>query len=394
MTDEIFYDDLDIMGNIPRKENEIAISDDIFLQLGLEEKDIGTQIYLDDNVVSIVGVVNTSTYGKSEYMNEHKKNCIYVNELYIEYIKEHKDMILVKGGDIKYSSTLNMFAEFKSEYSNVEILKNENLVRGRMPIEKNEIVVSRAYFERIGTEKTGFKIPNLYEDKFYNVNYDAINLYDIMGDNVEIVGVADVDIAEIFVNEEVYQSLKEEYYSYYIFDEFAVLDNDNINNIVASINEVGLSFTNEDLSNIYAISDMLEEIKIYYYIIQLVLIVLTCFLSISFLSYSVKDNSKKIGILRSIGVTKIDTIRIFIIEAVVIALISGVISASATIVFLKEIDTFLVNRIGIEFINKMIYLDAYLIIGVLVGILILFILVTLIPILKFAKKKPIDVIRG
>lgn len=119
-------------------------------------------------------------------------------------------------------------------------------------------------------------------------------------------------------------------------------------------------------------------------------------LAIGFLYYYfsglIIDKNKEIGVLRSLGATKIDIIKTFIIEILMISLIILGLSSLVSMVYSNYINDSLIEEYNlaisvINFTEKQVFLIIFLTISVsLVSIMI--------PLIRILKKKPINVINN
>ena len=86
--------------------------------------------------------------------------------------------------------------------------------------------------------------------------------------------------------------------------------------------EMNIVIDEKGCTYIYNFRDFIKNIKNLLVIFVAISFMLALFFLITFISYSIKDQSKKVGILRAMGVSLKDTICIFLVEAVVIIMIS------------------------------------------------------------------------
>ena len=110
----------------------------------------------------------------------------------------------------------------------------------------------------------------------------------------------------------------------------------------------------------------------------------------NFVGISISNNKKDIGILRAIGASEKDIVKIYGYESITLAIISWLISLVGYI-----LSIFLVNKyIGVTepYILKVVVLDPFSIIIMLVIIVAISLLVSTSYIRKVSSIKPIDVI--
>ena len=165
------------------------------------------------------------------------------------------------------------------------------------------------------------------------------------------------------------------------------LSNAKLFNLVKTIYENGFivneSFAN-DYSTLVEVFMLLESLLSG---INNVVFVLAIILLFSFMLGSIKNNTRQIGILRAIGANVIDIIKIYVIEALIIGVISLVFS-----LLIYGIGGVIVNNslagylsiftFGFNTVLKMV-LSTLLVVGASL----------IIPIIKITKMHPVDAIR-
>ncbi len=136
---------------------------------------------------------------------------------------------------------------------------------------------------------------------------------------------------------------------------------------------------------------LIKENKIYLWAILMILLIVTVFMFISSITFSIRDNMKKIGIFRAIGVTRRDTLKIFIFEALLLELTgiaAAVILCCITVNRINKIYMIqlLENKFRLLFIN-------WQVLGVVLAIVFVIGLFTaVLPIYQFSKMKPVNLL--
>ena len=124
--------------------------------------------------------------------------------------------------------------------------------------------------------------------------------------------------------------------------------------------------------------------------VGLVLAVFAILLFSNFISVSISNKVKEIGILRAVGARSIDVFKIFFSESFIIAAICVAVSTICTIVACNVINVILSAEIGASI---MVFGVASFGVLVLVAI-VTAIISTFLPVFNAAKKKPVDSIRS
>ena len=145
------------------------------------------------------------------------------------------------------------------------------------------------------------------------------------------------------------------------------------------------------LKKINEFDRLIKENKIYLWAILMILLIVTVFMFISSITFSIRDNMKKIGIFRAIGVTRRDTLKIFIFEALLLELTgiaAAVILCCITVNRINKIYMIqlLENKFRLLFIN-------WQVLGVVLAIVFVIGLFTaVLPIYQFSKMKPVNLL--
>lgn len=96
--------------------------------------------------------------------------------------------------------------------------------------------------------------------------------------------------------------------------------------LVKISNDLDVIINEPSVRLIYSVRDMVISLMPVLQILLFIALSITVLVLFSFITFSINSNSRQIGILRSIGVTRADTVRIFVAETIIIALIALVVS--------------------------------------------------------------------
>ena len=200
----------------------------------------------------------------------------------------------------------------------------------------------------------------------------------------------------------------QQYHQYAYTHLLAINNRSDINNAIDTLNKVGLIAMNIDGNDVqiqFAIgspnSSILNELNNYFVVLKkifstvaLVFFGFAILLTYSFISASISSRKKDIGILRSLGASRFDVARIFIIEGVMIVIakiVLGIVTCYAAFrlvyhYFLEQFGFLAENYQIISFGPRQMILIALLtIVAVTVSIII--------PIIRIANKEPVNAIR-
>lgn len=110
----------------------------------------------------------------------------------------------------------------------------------------------------------------------------------------------------------------------------------------------------------------------------------------NFISLSISNKKKKIGILRAVGAREGDVFKIFIAESLTIVIICSILALVGTAFVCYALNSSVLEQFG--FAILVITFPTILLIFI-IGILFA-IFATMLPVLKIACKKPVDAIRS
>lgn len=122
----------------------------------------------------------------------------------------------------------------------------------------------------------------------------------------------------------------------------------------------------------------------------IVLAVFSTLLLSNFISLSISNKKKEIGILRAVGARGSDVFKIFIAESLTIVIICSILALVGTAFVCYALNSSVLEKFG--FAILVITFPTILLIFI-IGILVA-IFATLLPVLKIARKKPVDTIRS
>lgn len=122
----------------------------------------------------------------------------------------------------------------------------------------------------------------------------------------------------------------------------------------------------------------------------IVLAVFSTLLLSNFISLSISNKKKEIGILRAVGAREGDVFKIFIAESLTIVIICSILALVGTAFVCYALNSSVLEQFG--FAILVITFTTILLIFI-IGILVA-IFATLLPVLKIARKKPVDTIRS
>ena len=134
----------------------------------------------------------------------------------------------------------------------------------------------------------------------------------------------------------------------------------------------------------------------YIFIIGLVFSLFAVLVLFNFLGLSITDNKKEIGILRALGTTKKDISKIYVLQGLLIGIVSYLISIILLVVYANGENNVIFNNkdtLSIEYLNLVGISWQPLL--VMLGFLVIVILISSISVsTKISRMKPIDAINN
>lgn len=145
------------------------------------------------------------------------------------------------------------------------------------------------------------------------------------------------------------------------------------------------------------ISDSLETMNMVIEIMEqvflwagLVMAVFAMLLLFNFISVSIADKKKEIGILRAVGARSVDIFKIFYSESLLIAVICFVLSTAACFAVCPWLNSQLASATGLE----ILVVGPYSVLIMLGIALLTSLIATFVPVYSIARKKPVESIRS
>ncbi len=170
-----------------------------------------------------------------------------------------------------------------------------------------------------------------------------------------------------------------------------------MNSLLNKLYIVNSDFTYYELNNnIYSsiqyANNMVETFSTIFLIVGLVFAVFSALLLFNFISVSIGNKKKEIGILRAVGAKSGDVFKIFFAESLFIALICVVISIIATAFITAFGNTLTYALMGL-IVNIMVFTPLCILMMIGVAVIVA-VIGTFFPVYATAKRKPVDAIRS
>lgn len=423
-------------GRLASNAAEVVITDYLASVLFKGEQScVGKEICISGVTVKVTGILKTDYV---EY-NFKFKNTYYRDE-YTDYrflrnygvVILHKDFMELLRSDInsielEYANFLmpNKDVNFM-EYPSVIICGVDDLCQdgydlivGRLPENEGEIIVSDYFYQRFidtnfkfyneETDSMEYATDNFKEeeysyvnvhDKKYNGYYsDNICMYEWL-QNVRIVGVysalneEDLIDTDYAVDQTLFEKIKEKYCESGVFSEYGInIKGLDALELVNQIENSGLKINEPSIKKIYEYRDMLNSFKPILQIILGVVMGITILVLFSYINFSISFNGRQIGILRGIGVSKKDTIKIFILETGIITIVSLVLSFVFDWLIMEYVNDLYKKGLTEQMFN-IIVPNWYMCLFIPIVTVLIALVATVVPINGLARLKPIEILRS
>ncbi|MBR5347663.1 MAG: ATP-binding cassette domain-containing protein [Lachnospiraceae bacterium] len=327
--------------------------------------------------------------------------------LYKEQIGEkvgNLSSVVLPALDVTWATAAHDYAQRVIQAGSTENITEQDLTWGRLPLAENEVLISdekaMGYGDYLNNAfPVHFRLPDLYDAKYEGKYDNQINLFDRIGKKVDVVGVyvtgSETGYSEVLFMPDVFGWIEEIYKEYYSFSGCLYIPNENMSKQVHDLTEAGYRINDDRCASIYSYRNMTFTLKDALYVILTVLFVILTFIMITFLGYSVKDQARRIGILRDIGVQSRDIRRIFLWNSALVSIVSIVLADLLTLGvfrYLNHMQTSLADNNGPHI--AIFSPDAGLLIAVSIIVLIICLVITYIPLAILSRKKPIQLLQG
>lgn len=432
---------VDIIGEIPKESNEIVISNyvaNLIISNGIEivENDFKTEFeeksyyypksieeiinsnytyYLGIEKVKIVGILN---YDLSDLNDFYKNNVLSKLVVNKKFIDERKDKISksiredinirvkLNENEIDTSYIVDILDEEIEYYDGSSWKKTDAIKDDEIILSLNELTSGDiSFYENLNNYTNKHREDYNASKKRFVENY--IKQKNIIGKNI----IAQLEynysaVIKEFNVKVIGITLGDEYGTYMSLNNLSSYRQKEVSLTSVlypienkkSIKEATELFPYED---VYAIkstySDRLyEEYKIFKnlaklaFYVGLAFLAFTVFLIANFMVTSISYRKKEIGILRALGSSGLDVMKIFIWEAIVLSIISGIIASILLVIVSNFMNGFIMKNLRLLTTPFIVGIRQFIVIFALVFIVT--IISSMLPLHRISKMKPIDAI--
>lgn len=399
-----------VSGREPVAEDEICITDYMADQMDLTQNPVGMAVYCYGAKLKITGIVGTDykqkdivkkiRYGKLTndefYDIQHVYERAYCTDGLWNYLSKNATYMRLKSADL-FQRGEQAYLEGEIAVASVRDVTADELIYGRRPEAANEIVVSkdlldRGYVSLEDDNMTTFTAYDLSAEKYNGAYTGMLNLHNY-SDSFKVVGIADKKGVQMYMYDETYDEIRKDFFTDCILDVYGIKTNGKqISKYVDSSYRDGVYVDHPLADAVVSVYQVRSSLEKYGVLIIIVFAMLSILLNLAFISYSIYDNHKNIGVLRAMGVRRKDIIAIFMAEAIVMALASYVIANALMFVMIGKVNQSLSSAEN----GYIAYFHRSTVMALVIFIIAIVMTVAsaIGPVIAMSRKKPVSLIRS
>lgn len=338
---EKIFNPSQIHGNLPSQTNDILISDYLAFAHDLS---IGSEILMYSKVFTISGIFTTDYESQNyrmrsslsqlnQYDYHQEKNqyfVVYLPTSHVDILK-NQEVISIKGSG-SLSRYPSITSQSLSSTNLASIIPNRAPSFGRLPEHgnQNEVIISsrlaleKKLLENGVFKEESFSFFDLHQAQFNGAYDNYINLYDYFKTGIKVVGTYDDDESmTVYLAKNTFDEIKEEYFTYYYFDELAVENYQVIDKTFLLKLNPNVYIDEPGVKNIYTFTFGLRRFSLIMNVLLILFLILALFLLITTLLNTFYSGQKDIAILTSLGLNRQDINKIFLYQSLEIFMIGA-----------------------------------------------------------------------
>ena len=412
-----------ISGRLAEAENEIVITDYLSESMNIF---VGDEIIVSSRSGEITCVVSGVSHTdcraycledriedkapyteQTKYRLENRYLLCFASERFVERQCMMCRQLELTSASVKSHSSERRFFDERVRYGAAGGISEENLVLGRLPEKDSEIIVDMETADSLyavhGVNIGYFgKFIDVRDRRYREVFSFELPIAEFFPDGFTVVGVYDglyrgkehdeeMYAPNILVTNDIFDKIKTAFFSTYCFGEYFVGTEGIDQKTFVLLSMDGFKWSDPYAERITEFAATIENLKLYFRIMAWMLgiaIVIICTLQIA---YSVKDQSRSIGIMRTVGYTRRDMCGVFAIEAAV----SGVIGVATAGIMFGVIHRIADARFEASIPDtpfRLLVISPWITIAVMVVCIVACVVSGLVPVYRLSRKTPFELI--
>lgn len=411
--DEMFR----IVGRLPHDEYEVVLTDYIMRKLNMSTEDIGAAVTINGVTAIITGILITDyeeydviekiDSGKSNEYLDYRLNNYYllgiVGSGYVAQLQQNARYLKLPISDIRFCDWESRYLSSSTFWGSTDLCLTDNLYCGRLPQYSQEILISYNTAINLGIDVDNFstyagEFIDIYSSKYNSYYSQYLNINDYFPDGYVVVGVYYTlntklpNEPQILVQPEIYAQIAESYFNTYIYSEYYVYSDENYSrNTFEMLNSAEIKWTDISAQKIYSFANSLNSLNTYLIIATLGVLIGWLCLCTLIISYNIREQTKLLGIMRTVGFVRNDLRRIYLIESLIVGIVSIALSLIVAYTILQYANFNYATALEESPFVLLSFKAVYTVVTMAISLLCC-ILFSLIPILKMTRKKPFDLI--
>ncbi|MFK5883861.1 MAG: ATP-binding cassette domain-containing protein [Candidatus Izemoplasma sp.] len=364
-------------------------------------------------VCNLDSCIDESTTFTEIEINTIKKNFPGIT-FFNSYKSGDNELTVEKLFEVDYEMSSNgYYAESFSKITITNNYNNDNIIVGEFVQDSYGVLITD-YMALMLLENNTFDNVNIINEivgqsMFFN-NQEVLitgildtdfEQYEILktestlsiSNNVEFL-IQQEAYTQLFMSSDTFDNVFNINYTFY-YIEFAVFlgidENENLEFLrhMENINTIHKTSFSNDL---YNVEDTLSSIPKVIYLFLVFFALLTGFLIYNFISYIINNQKKEIGILRALGIKRRDVAKIYLIQGIFIATITGLFSSATTVIITNLLNNNIMDSFDAGVV--WIYTDIFTFYLINLMAFVMMFLAVIIPTIRITLLKPIEAIKG
>ncbi len=418
ITDNPQFLDRELMeGRYPQNGNEIALTDYVAKYLLGEDQPIGKTVRAGSGIpMTVVGIIQTDCEEKEIALRAKWNDLNEFEQFDLQNVYQFAmtgtgfvDLMKAEETTIRLSKSNFLISDKESRYLEATLnfgsqsLVDGSLLWGRMPANQKEVLISFQLASNVGLEEKdlgqAYAFLDIHDAHYGGTYSDTLNMHRFFPEGVTVVGVYNAGALtvsytpDVLIQDAIYRSILESYYSYYCYEDYVLVPGGkDLQALTVEADAAGFRFREPAIEKIYGFQQVLENLSDIIIILFVVVMLITVFMLYTYISHNIKVNTKKIGVLKAIGVKTDEIASIFLIEATLISIVSYCIAALLSVGFIFYVNDVFVDQIQQHEIEY-IYWNWEMAAAVVIFAVGLGAASCVFPLIKLARKKPVEIIR-